>query len=501
MNETENGASPGRRKTDGIWLAVMILAFLATQAPTLFREAPGLDEDLYAVPGLTIARTGVPSIPYLPTNDPATFYQGADVTLYTLPPLSFYVQAPFYLVLPPGIGPARLASVGAGLLAVIVIYYLGIAWGLTSRGALLGSAAYLFSRPFLFPAVMARPDMLTATLGFVAIAFLARPQSARPFASGFCSGLSMLSHPYGIVVGAQAAGRLLFLPGSFRVRAGRLLRFGLATAAGLSLWIPLIALHPDLFQRQFGGNVMGRAGPGLGETLRDPWPVLAFQFQQLLDRAGAPVLAPAVVAGLFLMVRARRPGPQRELAFHLSASLGLLILFMGRHPMLGYFVYPAGFAAIAIGLLLDTLASRIGGRIGGFVAVGLLAVVLVPGGGLKRTVANYRHWGDPTYDHRILAHRIEADLPADEVVAVDAPLVLAFYLDGHPVIHALYVNFIDQDYRYVVMGRRGFERAPFGPNDLELIRTYGSESDPFAPYAELWRRKAPSENDPNAAGE
>ncbi|MFO0960272.1 MAG: glycosyltransferase family 39 protein [Isosphaeraceae bacterium] len=481
--------SRDRLKADLPILAALMAAFLATQFPSLFREAPGLDEDLYAVPGLMVARTGVPTIPYLPTRDPATFYQGADIALYTLPPLSFYAQAPFYLVLPPGIGPARLASVAAGLLAVGVVYGLGVIWGLSSRGALLGSAAYLFSRPFFFPAVMARPDMLTAAMGLLAMACLARPESPRPIASGFFAGLSMLSHPYGIVVGAQGAGRLLFLPGTVWGRAGRLIRFGLAALAGLALWIPLIALHPDLFRRQFGGNVMGRAGTGLGATLLNPLPALAFQFHQLLDRAGAPALVLAIVAGLFLLFQARRPGPIRELAYHVIASLVLLILFMGHHPMLGYFAYPAAFAAIAIGLMLDAIASRIGGRVGTVVVASVLMGVLIPGGGLKRTLANYRHWGDPAYDPRVLARQIEADLPTERVVAVDAPMVLAFYLDGRPVIHALYVDFLDVPYEYVVMGRRGFDRAPFGPDDVEFVRSYGDEGDPFAPYAEVWRRK------------
>lgn len=481
-----------RLKTDLSVLLVLMAAFVATQVPTLFREAPGLDEDLYAVPGLMVARTGIPTIPYIPSNDPATFYQGADVVLYTLPPLSFYAQAPFYLVLPAGIGPARLASLAEGLLAVGVIYGLGVVWGLSSRGALLGSAAYLFSRPFFFPAVMARPDMLAALMGLISVACLAGPESPRPIASGWFAGLALLSHPFGIVVAAQAGGRLLSLPGSIGSRLRRLARFGLAVAAGLALWIPLIALHPDLFRRQFGGNVLGRAGPGLGSTLRNPWPALAFQFHQLLDRAGSAALALAIVAGLYAIFRARRPGPIRELVYHLASSIALLVLFMGHHPMLGYFVYPAGFAAIAIGLLLDEFASRIGGRVGLLVVAGMLAIVLIPGGGLKRTLANYQHWDDPAYDHRALARRIEADLPPGETVAVDAPMVLAFYLDGRPVVHALYVNYLDVPYDSVVMGRHGFDRAPFRPDDLEFVRSYGIEADPFAPYAELWRRKPTS---------
>ncbi|HEX8202879.1 MAG TPA: 4-amino-4-deoxy-L-arabinose transferase, partial [Isosphaeraceae bacterium] len=110
---------------DRTWLALMMAGFLAWHGPLMARVAPGQDEDFYAVPGITVLRSGVPRIPYIPSRDPRTIYYRADVALYTLPPLGFYLQAPVVAALGAGIAPARLASALAGLLAAYLVYALG----------------------------------------------------------------------------------------------------------------------------------------------------------------------------------------------------------------------------------------------------------------------------------------------------------------------------------------------------------------------------------------
>lgn len=76
--------------------------------PLIYRQAGGQDEHLFAVPGWTVAREGVPRIPYVPGRDPASVFYRADEALFALPPAYFYWQAPFFLVLPAGYGTARL---------------------------------------------------------------------------------------------------------------------------------------------------------------------------------------------------------------------------------------------------------------------------------------------------------------------------------------------------------------------------------------------------------
>ena len=138
----------------------MALLFLAWHVPLAYRTEAGLDEDWYGVPGITILRTGLPQIPYIPSRDPGSACFKADVILDALPPLAFYLQALVELVLGPGIGPARMTSVLAGLFAGYLVHDLATLWFGDRRVALAAVAFYLFVRPFYFPATTARPDMV-----------------------------------------------------------------------------------------------------------------------------------------------------------------------------------------------------------------------------------------------------------------------------------------------------------------------------------------------------
>src|SRR5438045_934910 len=113
---------------DRAWLALMMAIFLAWHLPLMVRTCPGQDEDFYGVSGSTILRSGLPQVPYIPSRDPRTIFYRADVALYIVPPLSFYLQALVHAALGEGIGPARLASTLAGLGAVYLVYDLCRIW-------------------------------------------------------------------------------------------------------------------------------------------------------------------------------------------------------------------------------------------------------------------------------------------------------------------------------------------------------------------------------------
>ena len=74
---------------------------------------------------------------------------------------------------------------------------------------------------------------------------------------------------------------LLAGPGGLRTRLRGAFLFAITAVLVFSLWLPLILLHADIFRAQFGGNVLHRAGPGLGKTLMAPWSVLGYQFGQV----------------------------------------------------------------------------------------------------------------------------------------------------------------------------------------------------------------------------
>ena len=352
------------------WLVLMAV-FLAWQIPLMYRLRAGQDEDFYGVPGIAILRSGFPQIPYIPSRDVRTIYYRADELLYTLPPLGFYIEAAVHLVLGEGLGPARLASALMGMVAVALVHGLTLAWFDDRRGATFAAGFYLYSRAFWFPAITARPDMAAVAFGLGSVACAVRHRRAPGWrmtaAGGVAAGLSLLCHPLGVVPATQAGLTLLAGAGPLRRRILRGAGFAAVTLATTALWLPLIALHPDWFRIQFGGNVLGRAGPGLLATLRNVPSVLAFQCWNFGDHAGPIQVGLYALGTAWALVRARRPGPGREYLLHLAAAVVLLLLFMGRHHIRNYYAYPAAMASVGVGMLAGEVAGWLGRGRGGFV--------------------------------------------------------------------------------------------------------------------------------------
>ncbi len=494
--------------------------FLAWHIPLMYRTAAGQDEDWYAAPGTGILQTGLPHIPYITSNDPGSVCYHADVAIYTLPPLGFYFEALVQLFLGHGLGPARMASMLAGLGAVFLVYALGRLWCGDRRGALLGSTVYMVSRPFLFPATMARPDMVATALALLSVWWVARyGRTSRRrcvVASGVAAGLCLLTHPFGIVAASQVGLWLLLRPGRLAVRAGDGLIFAAAALVAFGLWLPLIARHPDIFQIQFGSNVIHRAGPGLEHTVIDPLPALSFQTRQLamlLQPAQATLFAIGLLGSLIAALRAPGsvwdsvPGSAyRELAYHLWASLVLLLLFIGRHPVHAYYAYPGALASLAVGMLASDAAARLERWLAPFwphcraattgLTLALLLAVLLPGAGLRTILTHLRHWNNSDYNVHLLTNKIVNDIPPDALIAVDKAYVLDFHLAGRRVMDALVApenrlpmyDFRDRSFDYVVFSARSARDVRPLMDNLALVKTYGNRDDPMACYAELYRR-------------
>ena len=496
-------------RRDRPWLALLALLFLAWRVPSMYRTVAGQDEDWYAVPGVTILRAGVPQIPYIPSRDTTSACYKADVVLYALPPLSFYLQAATHVVLGSGLGPARMASALEGLAAAYLVYDLARIWSGRPRAALFAVFTYVISRPFFFPATTARPDMAAVMFALLSIRFLVwhrrDPRRRSLVACAVAAGLSLLAHPFGVVPTVQVGLALLAGPGGWRSRIGEAFFFGAIAALVFGLWLPLIFLHPDLFRIQFGANVLHRAGPGLGTTLLAPWSIVAYQVRQFVEFA-TPAQALLFAAGsAWAVVRARREAGGGEFLYHLGAGVLLLDpLQEGRHPTLGYYAHPAALSCIGVGILGDVIARRIEGwatsRLRGAVSLAtgavvlLLAIALLPGAGLRPLLAQFRHRRDPSYNARELATIVMADVPPDALTAVDVGYVFDVYLAGRPVVD-LTINPLSYDVRttpfeYAVFSRAGLRLYKPEMDDLVLMKTYGDASDPLAPYAECYRRVA-----------
>ena len=174
--------------------------------------------------------------------------------------------------------------------------------------------------------------------------------------AGAAAGLSLLSHPFGVVPATQVGLVLLAGPVDLRTRLWHVFLFALTALLVFSLWLPLILLHPDIFREQFGSNVFHRAGPGLGSTLLAPWSVFVYQLRQIwgyLEPIQAILYGLALAGGTFA---GRLTPGSRNFVFHLWAGWLLLILFEGKHPTLGYYAYPAATTSIALAILASRAA-------------------------------------------------------------------------------------------------------------------------------------------------
>lgn len=495
-------------RPDRAWLAVLMLIVVAWQVPLFGRLRAGQDENFYGVPGMTILRTGLPQIPYIPSRDPETIYYFADEILYTLPPLGFYLEAVVHLVLGDGLAPARLASMLAGLVAAGLVSAIALRWSGSSRAALLSAAGFLFCRGFLFPSTTARPDMATIAFGLAAVWCVSRGDRRWRDAllAGAFAGLSLLCHPLGLVPTAQVGLVLLFdgKGGTWRnwkTRVGQAAAYSGVGLVVFGLWLPMIALRPELFRIQFGGNVVGRAGPGLGETILGVPEVLRFQGWQFLDHVG-PIQAGLYALGALWLIAGASRGPvqdrgwMRRALLHVGSGSLLLVLFMGMHHIRNYYGYPTALLSIAVGLMLDRLARGIGARVGEkaatAVVLGALLLAMVPGSGLRVLVAHLKNWDDPDYQVGPFTAQILEDLPPEALVAADAAYVLEFYLRGRPVVEAIvdpfYFNVRLEPFEFALFGPVGLEQVRPEIEGLEFVRAYGDPSDPFGQYAELYRR-------------
>ncbi len=214
----------------------------------------------------------------------------------------------------------------AGLVAGYLVHDLTCLWFGDRRAALMAVAFYLVARPCYFPATTARPDMVAVTFGLLAVDAAVRyrrtPRRIFVIVGGTAAGLSLLSHPFGVVPATQVGLVLIAAPVDLRTRLRDVLLFALIALLVFSLWLPLILLHPEIFREQFGSNVFHRAGPGLGSTVLAPWSVLGYQLRQIWEylqpiQAGLYGLA---LAGGTLVGLAITPG--RAISCFISGRAG-----------------------------------------------------------------------------------------------------------------------------------------------------------------------------------
>ena len=499
-----------------IGLGVIAVLFCAVRVPVMYRQPGGYDEDFYAVPGLAILSGGIPRLPHVPARNPESAFYMAEQALYSEPPLYFYIQAAFYWLLPQVYGTARLVSGVAGLLLLCCVYRLSRLAGAGTAAALAAVGLFSISRWFYFPATCARPDVLCGLFGMLAILMTVRwqrsPRMRTLILAGVCLGLGGLTHFFAIIYAVQLA---VVVAVASR-RWSRLTNPSVLAVSAMivfSIWLPMIAIAPEAFRMQIGNQLSGESGGPLWQRALLPWEAMSYQLPMMWGHIGAVQwLVPGSAAVWSLLAGWRRRDSVLWLAGCLAWSgIYLICVLVGtHHPVIGYWVYPAGLMFVCLACGLQRLGDLIGARLGRrcddprltsrwqlrviAAAAAVLGLTFLPGCGVRTLVVHLRHWNDINYDAPRFARRLIDELPPDAVCAVDALYIVDFVAAGRPTLlastDALYFRVDQFDFDRLIVSRHVIDKQLAQRLNARLLRTDGIEEDRFACYVEIY---APAE--------
>lgn len=499
------GNSPS--ETRGKWwiFSAVVAAFLLLRTPVMYLSPGGQDEDCYGVPGMTILQTGLPQLPHVPARNPESVYYFADRQLFSEPPLMFYVQALFYLVLPDTIGTARMMSAVCGLVALGVLWRLGNRWlGAQGTAVLCGVALFSVSRWFYFAATCARPDMLATLLGFLTLAAVCRWESTRQIRwlvwAGMAIGLGGLTHPFAMAYAIQAAALVALNSRRWSRLGNPLLVAGIAILTA-GLWLPLILLEPDAFRVQFSNQFLGSQDAGLLQRLTVPWNSLwyhtRFMWQHLGPWQFLLGVGPLVLASVWSVLK--RDRDLLALCALSWSGFYLIAAFVGpHHPTLGYWSYPGGLMFLTTGWCVAGLVRWLGDKVRApraveWAAALILLMALIPGSGIRTFIAQLRNWGDPKYNVIAFSRELMARIPADQLCIVDTQFALEFVAARRKVLLAQTIPFYFEADKYpydkLIVSRYGLQTGIAGRMCTTSIQwTQGDKDDLFACYAEVYQQ-------------
>jgi hypothetical protein len=202
------------------------------------------------------------------------------------------------------------------------------------------------------------------------------------------------------------------------------------------------------------------------------------------------MLAGLAAAGWEAVVRGRN-----KALFWLSlTAIYLHVASVGIHPTKGYWSYTGGLLWLTTAAALWNLAASFEGRSRPVLWWGSIAVVLammVPGSGLRTLAAHLQHWNDVNYDARRFARQLMELVPRDATVAVEPSYVFDFELAGRKPVLALefgpFFRVSQQKVEFLVVGEYTAQDLP-GQFGGEKVAELGDRADPFACFAEVWRK-------------
>jgi hypothetical protein len=499
-SKVETGSTTGDAPRCFWGLAAIIVGFLILRLPFVLYQPGGQDEQLFSVPGYTIATEGIPRIPYYPGRQPGHFFYRADEIMLEMPPALFYLQAPFYLMFSGSNLPGRLPSLLAGVVAILLIDALGRRVAGTAAG-LWAAGLFAASRLLFFAATFARPDAVCAAFGLGAILVLwdlgPETRLRRVAAAGVLLGAGLLTHPFAIVYCLLCGVWMLVRRVLWRTAIISASVLTTTAVAVFALWIPLILMNVDLFQHQFF-SILHVAGPGLFQRLLWPWTYLIHQAGLLYEQAGAwqtAVLGLGAVAATVFSLRKEASPSLRKMIALMWGAVYLMSACQGLHPNKSYWCFTGALMFVAAGVVaarLMSMLSKISRSVAFAVGLGI-AVLFVPQSGARMWLAYAKDHSSTRYNGPRFTQEMIDALPIEGRYIVDQMFVFDFWLAGRDVIVLADPNqFLDKqlDYDWLVASREAVERGMPERLHARPDRIFGPKNDELACYAELFQPAA-----------
>ncbi len=494
-------------------VAGIAVFYVVFRVPIASRFSQTTDEVYYAIPGVMVHRTGIPSIPYIPARDADYLYYKSDICLFFFPPLYFFIQGAVHSLIGDGLAQARFASTLGAVGFLFLVAWFGKRAVQDSRVVLCSVFWVSLSNLVVWCGNLCRPDIYCAAFGLLALLLFLKdvehPSAKFLWGAGLSLGCAVMCHVVGLIAWGMIG--LLSLGFIVQKRRGFLRSVSLFAIGCLPflMWLPYILKYPEIFRTQFITHMFGQGSSELSHSILY-FPITVYRLYTVYysEIFGWPLLLLLTVSACTFLYRhpprIRALGSENSIDGRgrlcmLSTCLILSLFFhaflVGRHYIFGYALFPLPFLVLVLAhqgfAVLDRFPSLRGNVIPTVILVLVLTVPFLRGSWLRVTFAHYQHWNDPAYIISQQVDRVVQDIPDGSRVAVGKTAVMPVYLEGYHTIYADprwspgYIG----DYDYLLVGRWGREEIlPLYAEEVRLVRSYGDRDDPFCVYLELYQR-------------
>lgn len=262
----------GSKRIARVAFIVALAVYLILAFGTASTRAPWCDEAWFANPAYNLITHGFMGTTVLEPTGLLLHPQGINRYTYWIPPLHIITQAGWYEVFGFSLFSLRALSVVWGLVALASWLVIVDALSGDRTVALVTFCFLALDYTFVSTAAFGRMDMMSAALGFAALAAYLRLRArhfalAVPVSQGLVAA-SGLTHPMGGVLAFAALAFLTLYMDRKRIRSRQLAAAALPYVVGAVGWGFYILKSPHDFLLQFGGNV---SGPPRFTMLSSPW--------------------------------------------------------------------------------------------------------------------------------------------------------------------------------------------------------------------------------------